>query len=71
MAAQSNVTSFSLTINKNGKELFSTTDKYTGWDGTYKGKKSADGLYNYTVSATSNIYRSTRNSFRNFRCTPC
>lgn len=34
-------------LNRNGKEVFFTSDPYQGWDGCYKGEKLPKGVYVY------------------------
>jgi gliding motility-associated-like protein len=34
-------------FNRAGEMLFQTSDQYTGWDGTYKGKAQDMGVYIY------------------------
>ncbi|PJC62850.1 MAG: hypothetical protein CO022_02315 [Flavobacteriales bacterium CG_4_9_14_0_2_um_filter_32_27] len=43
--------SFSI-YNRYGQEIFSTTDKTKGWDGTHNGKELNPGVFVYTVNAT-------------------
>jgi gliding motility-associated-like protein len=43
--------SFSV-YNRYGQEVFSTTDKTKGWDGTHNGKELNPGVFVYTVNAT-------------------
>ncbi|MEP6615141.1 MAG: PKD domain-containing protein [Ginsengibacter sp.] len=38
--------------NRWGEEMFSTTDSRIGWDGTYKGKLQAQGVYVWITSGT-------------------
>ncbi len=35
-----------------GQQVFESTDKNKGWDGTYKGKEAAPGVYVYYLQAT-------------------
>jgi gliding motility-associated-like protein len=39
-------------INRWGEKIFTTSDKNSGWDGTYKNSKSEPGTYVYRISYT-------------------
>lgn len=40
--------------NRWGEMIFNTSNQYDKWDGTYQGKKVAQGVYYYTISYSYN-----------------
>lgn len=41
-------------FNRWGEEIFHTTDRKEGWDGTYKGEACQEGVYTYLIKITNN-----------------
>ena len=39
-------------FNRWGEKVFETSDKKTGWDGTYKGVRQEMEVYQYTLDVT-------------------
>jgi gliding motility-associated-like protein len=53
LVAGSETSEFRIEIfNRWGEMIFSSTDRATGWDGSYKGHQAQEGFYNYIVDYT-------------------
>ena len=51
-ALQATKTNTVVIYNRWGEKVFTSVDLGKGWDGTYKGKPAADGVYTYLAEYT-------------------